>query len=63
MHFQEVFCRYLWNGPSTLKIEEEKNIFKTIIPSNFPVEHWLWDTTLQKKNWDLTRQQELPFII
>ena len=47
MHFQEVFCRYLWNGPSTLKIEEEKNIFKTIIPSNFPVEHWLWDTTLQ----------------
>ena len=34
VHFQEVFGRYLWNGPSTLKIA----IIKTIILSNFPVE-------------------------
>ena len=24
MHFQEVFGRYLWNGPSMLKIEENE---------------------------------------
>ena len=38
MHFKEDFGRYFWTGPSELKIE--KYIFKTIIPSNFPVEHW-----------------------
>ena len=26
-HFQEVFGRYLWNGPSTLKLEKTKCIF------------------------------------
>ena len=31
MHFQEVFGRYLWNGPSTLKIEETKWFFFSIL--------------------------------
>ena len=31
MHFQKVFGRYLWNGPSTLKIEENKLHFFSIL--------------------------------
>ena len=31
VHFQEVFGRYLWNGPSTLKIEESKMHFFSIL--------------------------------
>ena len=30
MNFQKVFGRYLWNGPSTLKIEENKMHFFSI---------------------------------
>ena len=36
MHFQEVFGRYLWNGPSTLKIEK-KSFLRPLFRATFPL--------------------------
>ena len=49
MHFQEVFSRYHWNGPSTLKIEENKLHFFSIFgldgssPNSLGPPGILWD--------------------
>ena len=49
LYFQEVFGRYLWNCPSTLKIEENKMNFFSILglikssPNSLGPPGTLWD--------------------